>query len=432
MECIGVDLVERGDNYVIHRISAPDDTKRYFLDLSLRTEYSFHIDEVNNSILNVSAVSAVLPIAWVLGRSVCVEELDSRFLESAEEVRKVMKGWYPSLPFSGSIVVKKIEENGIAGEKTALLFSGGVDSTSSLIKHLSETPVLVMIRGADIPLHKERFWEMIYEHYSKFAREIGVKLESISTNLRASLNEWLLDYEFGRYGSGSWWGSFYHGIALLGLCAPLSVARKVKRILIASSYTSKFTLPWGSSPEIDEKIRWADIIVQHDGYELSRQEKIRYLLKPYTKERGSCPLLRVCYSQFKEFNCGKCLKCVRTMLGLLLEGIDPTKCGFPMESDFLEKVKRGFETRSIVLDDDNLFFIRDIQEHIPSDLSYLPEKSRYFFKWLRDYDLDQNYVGWKRMSESFMTRLLLVLYKHPTVIKVGRRIFRRLKGFLGY
>ncbi len=168
--------------------------------------------------------------------------------------------------------------------------------------------------------------------------------------------------------------------------------------------------------------------MSHDGYELSRQEKIRQILKPYIMRSGKYPLLRVCYSQYREFSCGRCLKCIRTMLGLLLERIDPTKCGFPMDSEFLERVKKDLESGSIELDDDNLFFMRDIQSHIPNDLSYLPEHLRAFFEWFRSYDLNINYRVRKMPNNNVKIQLFKTLSKYPVLIKLGRNILWRLRS----
>ena len=123
-----------------------------------------------------------------------------------------------------------------------------------------------------------------------------------------------------------WWGSVSHGLTLLGLVAPLTALKKIKTVIIAATHTKDFKEPWGSHPLIDNNIRWADVRVIHDGYELSRQKKIRYYIIRYPHY---LPYLRVCYFSRNNYNCGYCEKCLRTIIALILEGINPTRtCNF--------------------------------------------------------------------------------------------------------
>jgi len=366
--------------------------KAYFSSDYFYVEYDEDIDDVDESILYIPVVSALIPFAWATSADIYVRKLDKTFLESLTKVKMVMKKWWPRLPFSTKVNVEEVILNRSSGIKYGLLFSGGIDSTTSYIRHRDKKPNLIMIHGADVPLSKKEFWRKIKIVYESFAKEEGVDINFIKTNMRQLLNEKLLDAEFGRYGSDlSWWGSFYHGIALLGLCAPLTIAKHIGILLIASTHTHKFKYPWGSHPLIDENISWAGVKVIHDGYNLSRQEKIRYILKRFINDSGRYPPLRVCYSQFRHFNCDRCIKCYRSIIGLTLEGIDPNKCGFNVDSKFFATLKRDFIKGKLKLDDDNFFFFRDIQEHIPEKLDHDLYHSKEFFEWFKDYDLRRNY-----------------------------------------
>ena len=63
-----------------------------------------------------------------------------------------------------------------------------------------------------------------------------------------------------------------HGLAFLGLCAPLTYVAKIGKLYLASTYTEDFSEPWGSHPDIDNKFRRQGKSNLNDGYELSRQE----------------------------------------------------------------------------------------------------------------------------------------------------------------
>ena len=61
----------------------------------------------------------------------------------------------------------------------------------------------------------------------------------------------------------------------------------------------------------------------------SRPEKIGVLARSPVALRG----LRVCWMQRNAYNCGKCEKCVRTMLGLVVHGVLDQATGFPSRLD---------------------------------------------------------------------------------------------------
>ncbi len=404
-------------NYVLFNVEYSKGIKRYFSSRVLYAVYDESIGNVDESILNIPAISVLAPVAWAIGADLYVNVLDSDFLKSLEKVRSVMRAWYPKLPFSTEIHTKEVM-NKIESSRYGLLFSGGVDSTSSYARHRKERPNLIMIHGSDIPLSEEAFWRKVSEHYRRFAKVEGVEINFIRTNMRQMLNERLLDAEFGRYGwDYSWWGSFSHGIYQLGLCAPLTSAKNIGRLLIASTCTPKFNIPWGSHPLIDENISWAGVEIIHDGFEMSRLEKINQSIKRFIEESGRLPTLRVCHSQFKQFNCNRCMKCYRTILELLLANIDPNGCGFHVTAASLEDLRRKLIDKEIKLDEIELYYFRDIQENIPSK----PPAYEEFFEWLRGYDLSRNYHS-GRLREISLLALLRIVYRYHTISILAEKL----------
>jgi hypothetical protein len=81
-----------------------------------------------------------LPLAWLTGSDIYVEELDRAFKESMDELQQVFKKMYPMAPYATKINTQVLAQNRIGPvdptERTSLLFSGGVDSTYSLITNL--------------------------------------------------------------------------------------------------------------------------------------------------------------------------------------------------------------------------------------------------------------------------------------------------------
>jgi len=263
---------------------------------------------------------------------------------------------------------------------------------TSYLVHRNRRPRLIMVRGADIPIDREKFWTKVRSTYERFAEQQNVEIDFLKTNMRKLINERLLNAEFQRKIQGfSWWGGFHHGIALVGLCAPLTV-ESIGTLLIAASHTKEFKRPWGSHPLIDNKISWADVKVIHDGYELSRQTKIRCILKGYMRNMKRPLPLRVCFSQFRHLNCGKCEKCSRAIVGLVLEGIDPNECGFNLTSDFFGFLKQKLFEGEFFSSEDEVFMWKDIQRHIPVVVCHNLHNSKQFFRWFKDFDVSRKSV----------------------------------------
>jgi len=372
------------------RLSYSKGVQKYFLSDLFYVQYDRDISNVSESILYIPVISNVITVAWAIGADIYVKELDRTYLESLGKIKSVMKEWYPKLSFSTNINAEKIVSNSFSNKGYGLLFSGGIDSTVSYIRHKDKKPNLIMVEGADIPLANEEFWRDVENKYSGFADQENVKINFIKADIHQFINERLLNAEFGRYLTDfSWWGGIHHGICLSGLCAPLSVIENIGTIFFASTHTQEFTPAWGSHPLIDNEISWGDVKIVHDGYELSRQEKIR-IIKNYIENTGHYPSLRVCLCPSHDFNCGKCEKCLRTITALVLENIDPTKCGFNVDKEFFSTLKQNFIKGRLSLGENEIFMWKDIQRHIPETMSHNLYDSKEFFEWFKDFDISGN------------------------------------------
>lgn len=399
---------------LLSKFCASKSLKKYFQSRFFFAEYDKDIQNVSTSVLEIPVVSNIIPLAWAVGANIYVEELDKRYLESLNRIKSVMKGWYPNLSFSTDINVEEIVPNNsaIEGHRLGLLFSGGIDSTSSYIRHKNKKPNLIMVWGADIPLNRKEFWRDVKKKCKDFVDQENMKISFIKTNMRQFINERLLTMKFGRYLTASdWWGALHHGVGLLGLCAPIAVSEQIGTILIPSSHTRELSeYRWGSHPLIDNEMSWANTKVVHDGYDLSRQKKIRYVLKNYIRNSKRYPPLRVCWSQFRDFNCGKCEKCSRTIAGLVLEKIDPNECGFNIESGFFDFLKQQFIERRFSLSPGKAFLWRDIQRQIPKVMKHNLCGCKDFFTWLRGFNISRIET---QKNNTIVQRLLNISKKLP-------------------
>jgi hypothetical protein len=298
--------------------------------------------------------------------------------------------------------------------------------------HRQDKPNLITIWGADIPLRERAQWLRLKRKHDEFARGENVRIDYMRTNMREFLDELMLGEKTGRYSTYyDWWGCFQHGLGLSGLCAPLTAANGKGAVLMASSYNG-FRYPWGSDELIENKVAWADVRVVYDGVEYSRQEKIGIVLKGYIKAEGLYPQIKVCYEQYDALNCGKCPKCNRSILGLAIEGIDPRKCGFPVEEKTFVRLKRDLVEHGVT--PYNKAFWLDRQRRVPKDIELDVYDSKAFLEWFRSYDIPGNTrldkLSWVRqlvLSKAYasLPRALrgAVLASHRDAIALGEAPF---------
>jgi len=317
-------------DYTLH-----ESVKKYFnKNISFYSKYKEDISSVPNSILVIPFIANIIPIAWFAGFDLEVPEIDEDFYNALEQVKIEFKKQFSDYNLKGNLIAGKLIKNEIKGTKSAMLFSGGVDAYATYIRTFSETPDLVTILGADIEITDQSQWQSFTTFIEDEELLKNNKKIYIETNVREfyTYQVELLLKQLG------WWGKVQHGLSLIGALAPISYTNHYSRIYIASSYTEQINIAWGSTPQIDESISWANIKVCHDGYELQRQDKVD-LITQFSEEKNTNFKLRVCYSELRSaFNCSKCEKCYRTILGLILNGKNPNHYGFNVDEQVYSKM----------------------------------------------------------------------------------------------
>lgn len=384
-------------------LSYSKELNRYFKMDSYYIKYDEKISKIKDDILNIPALSGILGPSWILGADIYVDNIDKTYFYSLNKIREVFKEWYPSIPFNGEIHYNNLTDNFFHGNDWGLLYSGGVDATYSYYKHKTKKPHLFTIIGSEIPTFNKEYINLMYKKYKKFAQDEDIEISFIETNIRDIVNENLIDSKYGKHLNYlTSWGALNIGIILTSLCAPLTV-NKISNLMIASSYTESYHKPYGSHPKIDNNISWADVKVIHDGYLIERTSKIRQI-KEEIKKGSNYPTIRVCNyapKYYQRMNCGKCEKCVRTITGLVLEGIDPEKCGFKLKENFFDLLKQNIIKNKYFNEDDQIWFWRNIQKNITEDIKHDMYGSKEFFKWFKYYSIPNkvpNYVLRKRIK----------------------------------
>jgi hypothetical protein len=198
-------------------------------------------------------------------------------------------------------------------ERAGFFFSGGVDALATLRMNRLSFPLEhpwsmkdgLVICGLEV--EELRAYEYVISALSHIAEDAGINLIPIYTNLRSLDDDWYF------------WEHEWEGAAFSAIAHALSSRFTV--VSIAATFDIPVMQPLGSHPLIDPNYSSADLRIRHDGITLSRFDKIRLI----AGWNAAVENIRVCNKSelYKPgvLNCGRCEKCVRTMLALTALGV---------------------------------------------------------------------------------------------------------------
>lgn len=201
--------------------------------------------------------------------------------------------------------------------RTGVFLSGGLDSLFTLWHNRRTVPRdaagaiddCVIVHGVDLYYHPEMdmqlpFFREVVASMQAVAAEVGAIVVPLYTNVRhlaVGLDPWL------RWTLGGAMASVGH-----------ILSERLACVSLAASWDVPTLVPAGTHPIIDANYSSADLRVLHDGIRFTRLEKISAL----AEWSVGMEHLRVCASTYdsEAMNCGRCEKCMRTMLALAATG----------------------------------------------------------------------------------------------------------------
>jgi hypothetical protein len=347
---IRIDAVEPRGNVLTIRHSHEGPVGKVMNDTPLRLVADHPLDSIPPGILVIPLLGGLVPLSWIVDCHIVAGDVDEAYLEALAEVRGVMEKAFPALKFRGSIEARPVRSDSAWNpDKYCLLYSGGVDSTTSYVRNRDRNPALLMVKGTpDVRLSETEYWQRTMERIPPALSAIKAELHVVETNSLDIIDERALRYHVHTEEISGWWENFAHGLFLTSTCAPFTYFSNTGKLLIASSYTPATAKPIGSMPESDEKIRWGGLRVIHDSFDISRFEKIRDHLSPFIQSQGGAFPIKLCLGKEKRLSCGKlncglCDKCLTTELMFLETGIDPSRCDFDMSKFSPSRVRAGLE-----------------------------------------------------------------------------------------
>jgi hypothetical protein len=204
-----------------------------------------------------------------------------------------------------------------------LFFSLGVDSFYSLLKNQRARsrgvpPIthLLAVHGIDVQPGKQTsdFPSKLLANSERVALETGTRLVPISTNVR-------------RFSESVVGWPMSHGGALASIAQALSGL--LGQVSIAATTTYDQLYPWGTHPALDPLWSTEELTVTHDGCEMGRIDKVAFI----ADSDLVLQTLRVCPGYSDAYNCGRCIKCLPTMIDLMQLGVLERSPVFPHAID---------------------------------------------------------------------------------------------------
>jgi len=413
---VSVDTVTADGPRVESTVSYSDELRPFFGDSPFYVEYGVDVSGLPKSILTIPVLAHVCPVAWAVGADVHVPVADRRFLDSLATVGRALSEMYPFVE-GGRVLVERTPERdeaatagtgtGAGGGEgavdsaasgTGMLFTGGVDSLATYVRHRGEDPTLINVRGWLVGVDDDERWAHTRRRIADYADRLGTDARFVESNMLEFLDTAMLDAHYKARHDGAWYSAVGCGLGLTGLCAPLAVAEGMGRLYLAATHWEGFptadrfdhwdggAIPWGSDPAIDDAIAWTGTAVHHDAFEITRQERVE-VLSDYLREHAPDLPLRACEASATGSNCNRCEKCARTALGLALAGRDPTDHGFDVDAATFERARREIEAGNWLVDFHILAYWLDLQASVDPEASYPVAGVDAFADWLRSVDL---------------------------------------------
>lgn len=206
--------------------------------------------------------------------------------------------------------------------RSASFFSGGVDSFYTYLEHKTDPAEadrissFILVNGFDIDRRNTRLWDRALENVKSIAEAEQVGLAVVRSNIQ-DLVEPILLWDYAHGGC----------LAAVGLC----LRGAFHQIYIPSTHSVGEQIPWGSNLALDGHWSTESTTFIHDGAEATRLAKV---ISQIARSPLALEHLRVCFANEKgAYNCGRCDKCLRTMINLYVAGALEKAGTFPHHID---------------------------------------------------------------------------------------------------
>jgi hypothetical protein len=273
-----------------------------------------------------AALAACLMPAMRFGGTLAMDApVSRRVLRTQREFQAIQRAWSHGWEFADFKDLREVEvlaparepEAADASGRVAVLFSGGVDSWATLLDE-PEITDLVFVRGFDLLLgaeHHVGLVDRVEERLQEAADALGLPLHVVETNLR-DLSDPFAPWEA------------YFGCA--DVAVALFLAPLFDRFLITGDSDCETQDISGANRMVDQLWSTERLEIVDAGGRHNRVARTALLLD----EPVAWRTLRTCWENPDgAYNCGRCRKCLMTMVTLEALGGRERIATFPPELD---------------------------------------------------------------------------------------------------
>lgn len=377
------------DKTITYDYEISENLKPYFYDYNkLKIDYSVDVANVPYEVAVIPFITGILPMIFLENIKVYVDKIDKDFYECIDKYRNAYSKMLPKGNWKGRIIAEEIIDlsNNSKVGNSSVFYSGGVDSTLSILLHEKENPDYILIWGSDILQSNDKSWKTARDLAKKTGEQFKCNNIFVSSNFRFYLNENALTTKYRSLLPTSWWYDVQHGAALLGHVAPLAYLNKYSVHYIPATNSPKDKNEViASNPLLDECMNFCGCKVIHDGFKYDRISKIKEIVQ-YRKSHKLKKLdLRVCCVEREfELNCCECEKCYRTIAEIYACKDDPKKYGFNVKSTYLKDMHEFIKNSQI--QHSNIKYWQEVKDLLNEDKSYFKKTD---ISWLLDYDFSK-------------------------------------------
>lgn len=254
-------------------------------------------------------LAATLLPAMMTGDRLAIEApVSARLRAGVDRLQDVLIAWWGErYPLRRVSIEAPPEAITLGGRARAACFSRGVDSYYTVLAgrraasgpgltHLLYSGTIDFMDAAERPQR-----ERALAATARAAEDIGVPLIVVYTNLR----------EFHE-GYAGWIHGYAQALAAVGH----ALGGLLAELRISTAYHRSQGVLWASHPALAGPLSSESMTIRHVGSEARRMDKVRAI----GTDGSALRHLRVCIVPDSERNCGRCEKCLRTMLELHAAG----------------------------------------------------------------------------------------------------------------
>jgi hypothetical protein len=263
--------------------------------------------------------------------------ISPRLLRTQREYQAIQAAWSldwefgdPPLEEVEVVAPSRAPDWSSPATRVAAFFSGGVDSWATVLANPDLTD-LIFVRGVDIlpgAAHQAGLAAEVEARLRAAAGELGLPLHVVETNVR-ELSDPIVRWEN------------YSPCPLLAIA--LFFEPLFGRVLIATDTDHRTQQPSASGRLVDQLWSTERLEIVDDGGRLNREQRVHSIAAHPIAQQT----LRVCWENPDgAYNCGRCRKCVLTMISLEAIGVRERFSTFPPDLDL--GLVAGFEVHQSI------------------------------------------------------------------------------------